>query len=227
MENENQNLNENIEPTVEQVEQNTQSTNKQPKGEGFFKKIINWVKSHTKLLAIIVAVIVVAIIAIVIVTSLIGSPKKAVKKYISAYSSMNGNKIVAAMDIKGAYAYKKSSSSSYFSSSLDGSKFKDAYNDVSKDDVKDLKEDLIDSFKDLKKEAKKENALSIKLIRIKDTEKVEDCDDLYTVTAKVRISFKDDDGDKQDVAQTMKFYVYKNKVVASDFSGLTSLVDFD
>ena len=86
-------------------------------------------------------------------------------------------------------------------------------------DVKDFKE----SFKDTMEgslEALKEGDYSYKLLEIKEVEKLENCKNLYNVEAKVRMKYKDEDGDKQDITNTINLIVYKNKIVTVDLNSL-------
>lgn len=222
MENENNELNQNVEETQNQeqtinVEQNENIENNVEKKQSAVTSngIVEWAKSNKKLLAIIAVVLLIAIVAIVAVSKLSGSPEKAVKNYISALNSGKASKIAKAIDIKGSLAYAQCSG--YWTS--DFSKFEEKYKEIKNDDedIKDYEENIEEIIEDMDK---KKTKYSIKLVDIKNVEEVKDCNKLYNVEAKVRLKYKDSDGDTQDTTKTIKFYVYKNKVV---YAPITSL----
>lgn len=198
MENENNELNQNVENNVEQ----TQATSTKING------IVEWVKSHTKVIAIAAVILVVAIVAVFAISNLTGGPEKAVKNYVSALNSGNAKKLIKSMDLKGTLAYIQCSG--YWSSDL--SKFEEKYAEIDEDDIEDREEDLEELLEEMQEDKK---GFSMKVVEIKEVKEVEDCKDLYNVEAKIRVKYKDEEGDTQDTTNTMKFVVYKNKVVSS------------
>lgn len=181
-----------------------------------FSTITNFIKSNTKTVLIVAAVVIVLILLIAIISNASSGPKQAVKNYISAMNKMSADKILSTMDVKASIAYY-----TCYSRATDFSEteFKKEYKKVKNSDVKDFKE----SFKDTMSsslEALKEGDYSLKLLEIKEVEKLENCKNLYNVEAKMRIKYKDEDGDKQDITNTITLIVYKNKVVSVDFNSL-------
>ena len=166
-------------------------------GNNIVSTITNFVKSNTKLV-IAVAVILAVIILIAVISNVTGGPKQAAKNYISAMNKMNADKILSTMDVKASIAYF----ACYSNSSFTEEDFKKAYKEVSNSDVKDFKETFKKTL-DSTLELMKEYDYSYKLLEIKDVEESKNCKDLYKVEAKVRITYKDDDGDKQDVTSTI------------------------
>lgn len=185
-------------------------------GNNIVSTITNFVKSNTKLVLIAIAILVAVIILIAVISNVTGGPKQAVKNYISAMNSLKSDKILSTMDPKAAIAYYTCYSSSADFSEKD---FNKAYKDVSNSDVKDFKEAFKDTL-DSTLDAIKDYDYSYKLVEIKEIKEFENCKNLYTVEAKMRITYKDDDGDKQDITNTINLIVYKNKVVTVDMSGL-------
>lgn len=226
MENEN---NENVEqnqqpteqnqPSVEQTnteQQNASDNTTVNNGAQGDIPIVNWLKSNTKLVAIAIAVIIVAIVAVVLILSLSGSPEKAVKKYVAAFSSLNTDKFISSMDIKGAIAYSECYS---YLDGFDEEEFEDEYDDVKKSDIKDKEKSIRESFDSIKSNME-DNKFSLKIVRFEEVEESDECDGLYFVDAKIRVEFKDDDGDKQDMSKSARFIVYKNKIIYADIQGL-------
>ena len=185
-------------------------------GKNIISTITNFVKSNTRLVLIAVAILAVAIILIAIISNAVGGPKQAVKNYISAMNKMNSNKILSTMDSKAAIAYYACYSES---SNFSEEDFKKAYKEVKNSDIKDFKETFKNTL-DSSLNLLKDSDYSYKLLDIKGVEKLDNCKDLYNVEAKVRIRYKDDDGDKQDITNTIKLIVYKNKVVTVDLKSL-------
>lgn len=198
--------------------ENTQQ-NPTPNGTGsknIISTITNFVKSNTRLVLIAVAILLVAIILIAVISNAVGGPKQAVKNYISAMNKMNSDKILSTMDIKASIAYYACYAKS---SNFTEKDFKKAYKEVKTSDVKDFKEtfkNTLDSSLDLLKDSD----YSYKLLEIKEIGKLDGCKNLYNVEAKIRIRYKDDDGDKQDITNTINLIVYKNKVVTVDLNSL-------
>lgn len=209
MENENVQQNETTNQTASQTANQTTSQATNQVKDGGSSKIINWIKSHLKLIIILIAIIIVALIAFTLISKLTQNPEQAVKNYISAVNKMDAEKIISATDIKGALAYEKCSG---LLSSSDIKEFEEKYKDLDSDDIKNRKDSLKASI-EYYSSSTEEKDYSIKLIRIKDMQESEDCKGLYTVNAKVRIKYNDEDGDKQDIAKSVKFMVYKNKVI--------------
>lgn len=207
MEEENSNVqssevNETVNTETAQVAENNNA-----KSSNGAKNMLSNVLKNKKLLGIIAAVIVVVIALMVIVPNIVGGPKKAVKNFVSAMASGKSSKVMDAMDLKGVIALQKCSSG-YYDLKVDESKFKDAYEDVDKDDVKKMKKEFSDSFDyEVPEKAK------VKIVRFTEVKESKDCKKLYKVKAKIRTTYKDDDGDKQDTTSEMSFYVYKNKVI--------------
>lgn len=207
--NEENNLNEQVEQN-EKVEANNveeKSENKTETTKSNAGGIANWIKSNTKLVIIIVAVIAVVVIAALVVPNLVGSPEQAVKNYVSAISTQNANKYLKCIDVRGMTAYAECSG--YFSKDL--SKFKEEYDKIDKDSVDYDKDDAKKAIEYMVDDDYKN--FSLKVVDIKQKEKVKDCKDLYKVVAKIRIKYKDEDGDSQDTTEEKTFYVYKNKIV--------------
>ena len=124
--------------------------------------------------------------------------------------------MLSSMDIKASIAYYTCYSRS---SDFSETEFKKEYKKIKNSDIKDFKE----SFKDTMEgslEVLKEGDYSYKLLEIKEVEKLENCKNLYNVEAKVRMKYKDEDGDKQDITNTINLIVYKNKIVTVDLNSL-------
>lgn len=185
-------------------------------GNGIVSTITNFVKSNTKLVLIAVAVIVVLILLIAIISNATSGPKQAVKNYISAMNKLNSDKIVSSMDIKATLAYTVCYGRS---TDFSESEFKKEYKKIKNSDAEDLKESTKETLDDAIK-LLKDKKFSVKLIDIKNVEKLENCKNLYTVEAKVRVNYNDEDGDKQDITNTINLIVYKNKVVTADLNAL-------
>ena len=195
------------EDSTEEKVEDTKTTSEESKAKS--SGIVEWIKSNTKLVAIIAAVIAIIAVLGVIISNVTGSPEKAIKGYLSALSSGNAKNLEKNLDIKGILAY--SDSYSYWSG-IDADKFLKAYDKVEKDDVKKAKEnleELIDQIREDKKD------YSVKLLEVKNQEDVKGIDNMYKVEIKARIKYKDSDGDKQDKTDTFKFIIYKNKVIYS------------
>ncbi|MCI8700355.1 MAG: hypothetical protein HFJ47_03315 [Clostridia bacterium] len=185
-------------------------------GNNIVSTITNFVKSNTKLVIIAVAILLAVIILISVISNVTGGPKQATKNYISAMNKMNADKILSTMDIKASIAYIACYSSS---SNFSEEDFKKAYKEVSNSDVKEFKKAFKETL-DSTLDTIKEYNYSYKLLEIKDVEESKNCKDLYKVEAKVRITYKDDDGDKQDITSTINLIAYKNKIVTVDMSSL-------
>lgn len=185
-------------------------------GKGILSTITNFVKSNTRLVIIAVAIVIALILLIAIISNSTSGPKQAVKNYISAMNKMSADKMLSSMDIKASIAYYTCYSRS---SDFSETEFKKEYKKIKNSDVKDFKE----SFKDTMEgslEVLKEGDYSYKLLEIKEVEKLENCKNLYNVEAKVRMKYKDEDGDKQDITNTINLIVYKNKIVTVDLNSL-------
>lgn len=187
-------------------------------GKGIISTITNFVKSNTRLIVIAVAILIALILLIAIISNATSGPKQAVKNYISAMNKMSADKMLSSMDIKASIAYYTCYSRA---SDFSETEFKKEYKKVKNSDVKDFKESFKSTISS-SLEALKDGDYSYKLLEIKEVEKLENCKNLYNVEAKVRIKYKDEDGDKQDITNTINLIVYKNKIVTVD---LNSLVD--
>ena len=165
-------------------------------------KALVWVKGH---LAIVIAIAVVLVVAIVGVSFLSGGPKRAVNKYVKAYSKLDADKVLKACDVKGMIAWQE----------CDGKAkdFEDAYDDVDDDEVEEREDSLDDSLDYLKDNYEK---YSMKVEKIKKVEKEKNCKGLYKVKAKVKLTTEDEDGDEDESSKTMTFVVYKNKVIGTE-----------
>ena len=188
----------------EKVE-DTKTTSEEQKAKS--SGLVEWIKSNTKLVAIIAAVIAIIAVLGIVISNVTGSPEKAIKGYLSALSNGDAKKLEKNMDIKGVLAY--SDSYSYWSG-IDADKFLKAYDKVEKDDIKDAKENLEELINLIREDKKDYN---VKLLEIKNQEEVKGIDNMYKVEIKARIKYKDSDGDKQDKTDTFKFIIYKNKVI--------------
>lgn len=172
-------------------------------------KSINY-KKYLPYAAIALAVIVVIIILIV---ALGGGPKKTVKKYISSMNSKNASKAVEIMDFAGKKAWSYKYDVNDFSDD-NYDEFIEKYKDVDKDDIKDAKkdakEDFEENFDNMKEDYK---SYKIKIDSFKSTEKIGK--DLYAVKAKISMTAKPKDKDKDEIdnSSIMTFVVYKNKIV--------------
>ncbi|MCI8655794.1 MAG: hypothetical protein HFJ48_08090 [Clostridia bacterium] len=202
--------NENVQPNQ------TPNSSNGSNGNNIFSTITNFVKSNTRLVLIAVAILLVLIILIAIISNVAGGPKQAVKNYVSAMNKMDANKILSTMDVKASIAYYTCYAQS---SDFDESDFKKEYKKVKNSDVKDFKESFTSTL-DRTLDVLKDNDYSYKLISIKDVEEFKNCKNLYNVEAKIRMRYKDDDGDKQDITNTINLIVYKNKIVSVDLSSL-------
>ena len=185
--------------------EDTKTTSEEPKAKS--SGLVEWIKSNTKLVAIIAAVIAIIAVLGIVISNVTGSPEKAIKGYLSALSNGDAKKLEKNMDIKGVLAY--SDSYSYWSG-IDADKFLKAYDKVEKDDIKDAKENLEELINLIREDKKDYN---VKLLEIKNQEEVKGIDNMYKVEIKARIKYKDSDGDKQDKTDTFKFIIYKNKVI--------------
>lgn len=188
-----------------------------------FSNLAAWVKSHVKVIAIVAVVILVAVIALNFVG---GSEKRAIKKYIAAVNSCDQDKILKAIDAKASIAWANTKSYS-----------EDAVKDF-KDQLEDVDDDDVESFeKAVKKSIDKDNKgkSKVELLKVVYSTPAKDEKSLKKVVCKVRTTIPpSDDEDKEDakedsiwknekdykaVSETYQvFYLYKNKVITTDFS---------
>lgn len=173
-------------------------------------------KKYLPIIGIVLAVIV---LIIVLVSIFGGGPKKAVKNYLNAMSSMNASKLVNSIDFAAASAWKSSYDVKDFSKD-DYKEFVENYKDVDKDDVKAAKELAKETFEEMFDGMKDEvKSFKMKVEKVKSTEKLGK--DLYAVKATVSVVAKPKDKDEDAIDETtdMTFIVYKNKVIPTT-SGL-------
>ncbi len=167
---------------------------------------LEWVKGHLKIIVPVAVALVVVVFAIGFLT---GGPKRAVKKYVSAINSRNASKLVKSVDVIGAQAWVKCQG--------EEDDFKDAYDEVKddedEDDLKDEREesakDMFDNFDD------NYDSYKMKIVKFKGTKKLKK--DLYEVKVQIETKTKDKDGDKDEDTDTVKFIVYKNKVISQGY----------
>lgn len=183
-----------------------------------FSNVVAWVKSHVKIVVAVVAVILVAIVA---VNLLGGANKRSVKKYLSALTACNDEKILKAMDVKAAVAW---ASSGYGDDRVE--KFKDELDDIDDDDVKDFEKSIKKRYDESDKGKTKYTLKSVVY-----STKAKDDKNLTKVVCKVGVVSKpdkedeDDDDDiwKKEKKYTAKgdtymtFYLYKGKVIGTSF----------
>lgn len=201
------------------------------KVKSVFSNLAAWVKAHVKVIAIVAVVILVAVIALNFVG---GSEKRAIKKYIAAMNSCDQDKILKAIDAKASVAW--ANTKSYSKDAVED--FKDKLEDVDSDDVKNFE-------KSVKKAVDKDNKgkSKVKLLKVVYSTPAKDDKNLKKVVCKVRTTIPpSDDEDKKDakedsiwkkekdfkaVSETYEvFYVYKNKVVTTDFSSSIDYSDY-
>ena len=171
-------------------------------------------KKYLPLACIVVAVI--AVIA-VLIALFSGGPKKAVKKYVKAFNSLDAKKVINCIDIAGMSAGYGIDSDDF--TDEDYKEFKEAYKEVSKDDIKEAKEYMTDALEDTFKEIKEEaKSYKVKIKKFKDVKKINK--DLYEVTTELNIKGvpKDEDEDEVDETEEATFIVYKGKIIGG--SGL-------
>lgn len=184
------------------------------KSGNIFSKALGWLKSHIKIVAIVVAVLVLAIILINVFTT---GPKKAVKSYIKAMDKGNVDKYISSIDFVGKEAWNYSIYKINKFDEDDYDEFIEAYDDVDKDEAKEAmktkKEYMEDSFDDMDDDYK---SYKIKIVKFKGVEKLGK--DLYLVKAKISIKATPDDKDDDeiDTSSIAKFIVYKNKIIYSE-----------
>lgn len=133
------------------------------------------------------------------------APEDAVKGYISGYNDLDTDELLEYCDLKGEVAWNQSEG--------DIDSFKDFYKDVDEEDIeshKKMKEYIIQSYSEYFN-------FSMKLDEIEEVEKIENCEDLYEIRAKVTMSMKEDeDQDENKSLRNLSFMVYKNKVISME-----------
>lgn len=183
------------------------------KSGNIFSKALGWLKSHIKIVAIVVAVLVLAIILINVFTT---GPKKAVKSYIKAMNKSDADKYVDTIDYAGEFAWNYSINKIDKFDEDDYDEFIKAYKEVDKDEAKEAmktrKEYMEDFFDDIDDDYK---SYKIKIVKFKGVEKLGK--DLYLVKAKIskKATPEDKDDDEIDTSSIAKFIVYKNKIIYS------------
>ncbi|MGN1331027.1 MAG: hypothetical protein ACI4VN_06850 [Clostridia bacterium] len=196
------------------------------KVKGVFSKIGSALKSHLK---IVIAVVVVLIVAILAINLIGGSEKRAIKKYFRAINSYDKDKIVKAMDLEGALAWKSTDKLEDFADELD---------DVDDDDVDSAKDTIKEQVKSIK-----ENKVKIKLDKIiyvataKEDKNLKKVYIKYTATSKATDDDKEDAKDNDDwkgmkaVNETITNYatvlLYKNKVISGPGISVYASYSFD
>lgn len=185
-----------------------------------FSKIGSAVKSHFKIVIIVVAVVIVAILAL---SFLGGKEKRAVKKYLSALNSYEKDKILKAIDDEAACV-----GIGYTKESIE--EFEDKIDDV-KDEQKD---NLADNIKEAAKN-RKESKTKYKLQKVLYVTKAKDNKDIKLVGFKYKRTSKPtedekDDAKDNDIWEKVKLsnesetgygtaILYKNKVISCSISG--------
>lgn len=170
-----------------------------------------------KYLPYVVGALAIVGVIMLLISVFTGGPKKAVKKYISAFNKRNASKIVEITDFKGSEAWNYYYDVNDFSED-DYEEFIEAYKDIDsedeKDAKKDAKEDYEDGFDEIDDDYK---SYKMKIEKFKSVEEI--AKDLYVVKAKISIKAKPDDKDVEEIdsAGIMKFIVYKNKIIYTDF----------
>lgn len=181
------------------------------KNENIFLKAFEWLKSHIKIVAIVVAVLVLAIILISIFSS---GPKKAVKKYIKAMNNKNVDKYMKVIDFAGQEAWEYSFYDIDEFDEDDYDDFIEEYKEIDEDELKDtiktLKKSMKSYFEEMEDDYKK---YKIKIEEFKGVQKLGK--DLYLVKAKISLKAvpEDEEDDEIDSASIQKFVVYKNKII--------------
>ena len=189
-----------------------------------FSKIGAWIKAHTKICIIILVVV---ILAIILIANLVGgAEKRAIKKYLSAVSSNDEEKIIKATNIEAATALSEAQTG-------DGEdedfvkKFNDYLKDIDDSSVKDFKKDLEDVI-DMRDNANEKT--NIKLLKIEYSTPAKDCKDLKKVVIKYRAKVKPDKDDEDNTNSIWKneksytyvtedyrtLYLYKGKVIGEN-----------
>ncbi len=189
-----------------------------------FSKIGAWIKAHTKICIIILVVV---ILAIILIANLVGgAEKRAIKKYLSAVSSNDEEKIIKATNIEAATALSEAQTG-------DGEdedfvkKFNDYLKDIDDSSVKEFKKDLEDVI-DMRDNANEKT--NIKLLKIEYSTPAKDCKDLKKVVIKYRAKVKPDKDDEDNTNSIWKneksytyvtedyrtLYLYKGKVIGEN-----------
>ena len=194
------------------------------KVKGVFSKIGAWIKAHTKICIIILVVV---ILAIILIANLVGgAEKRAIKKYLSAVSSNDEEKIIKATNIEAATALSEAQTG-------DGEdedfvkKFNDYLKDIDDSSVNEFKKDLEDVI-DMRDNANEKT--NIKLLKIEYSTPAKDCKDLKKVVIKYRAKVKPDKDDEDNTNSIWKneksytyvtedyrtLYLYKGKVIGEN-----------
>ena len=189
-----------------------------------FSKIGAWIKAHTKICIIILVVV---ILAIILIANLVGgAEKRAIKKYLSAVSSNDEEKIIKATNIEAATALSEAQTGD----GEDGDfvkKFNDYLKDIDDSSVKEFKKDLEDVI-DMRDNANEKT--NIKLLKIEYSTPAKDCKDLKKVVIKYRAKVKPDKDDEDNTNSIWKneksytyvtedyrtLYLYKGKVIGEN-----------
>ena len=154
---------------------------------------------------IIIAVVVIAVIiaAVVGIINLVKpSPEKTVKEMLKAFGNKKASKVIDCYDFVGAATWTKCAG--------DYEDFVDEYKD-NKEDMEDDIEDYKDSAKEALEEGFDEvDKLKVEIKEIKNAKSVKKAKGLYTVKAKVKVEYKEDDDTERDTS-TYNFYVYNVK----------------
>lgn len=186
--------NENVNPVNEaEVKEETKTKGKFESG-----KVVNFIKSHIKLIAIIAIII---IVAIVVLNIIIVSPKEVVKKFVSSLNDIDAEKAFSYFDWAGAAVF-------YELDEDDLEDFWEEYKDFQdSDDYEEYMEDIeeylaSDDYDDINDELENYD-ISIDVKEIKDVEKVGK--HLYSIKVKLEI---EEDGDEE--VETVTFYVMKS-----------------
>ncbi|MBR2290072.1 MAG: hypothetical protein IJ867_05690 [Clostridia bacterium] len=164
-------------------------------------------KSPAKGIIIGMIVLVAIILAIVgIVNAAKPTPEKTVKNFLKAVDGKKAEKIIDNMDFIGWFALASLDEDEYEEFADTYKEYKEDVDD-NEDDYKDMldeaKENLDDMFEDVDK-------LNIEVKDMKKAKKVKNAKNLFKVTAKVKVEYKEEDDDKPDRdTSTYDFYVYK------------------
>jgi hypothetical protein len=159
-----------------------------------------------KIKKIVIAIVIIAVIIAIIsgiVNAVKPTPEKTVKKFIEAIGKGKIEDAYKLVDLKGAYV---------FDDLYDYEDFKDEYKDIEDDwedflqeDLEERKEDFIEEFQDEIGDLE-DFSVEIKTKKLK-SKKVKGSGILYTVKAKIKITYKEDGESAERETGDYVFYV--------------------
>jgi len=158
-----------------------------------------------KKIVIGVVALVIIIAAIVGIVMLVKpSPEKTVKEFLNAFGNKKASKVIDCYDFIGAAAWAECDG--------DYEDFVENYKDYKEEmeDDKDEYDEMVETTKEgLEEEFDEVEKLKVEIKDVKNAKEVKKAKNLYTVKAKVKVEYKDDDDKTQRDTTTYNFYVYK------------------